>query len=44
MILEQTLQHLTDLNLVGMRQALQQQIDQPKTFDLSFEERLGSSG
>lgn len=41
MILEQTLQHLTDLNLVGMRQALQQQIDQPKTFDLSFEERLG---
>lgn len=41
MILEQTIQQLADLNLTGMKQALQQQIDQPKTFDLSFEERLG---
>ena len=41
MILEQTIQHLTTLNLIGMKQALQQQIDQPKTFNLSFEERLG---
>ena len=39
MILEQTIQHLTTLNLIGMKQALQQQIDQPKTFNLSFEER-----
>lgn len=41
MILEQTIQQLATLNLIGMKQALQQQIDQPKTFDLSFEERLG---
>ncbi len=41
MLIEQTLQTLTDLNLWGMKQALLQQQEQPKTHDLGFEERLG---
>ena len=41
MLIEQTLQSLTDLNLLGMKQALQNQRDHPKTHDLSFDERLG---
>jgi DNA replication protein DnaC len=41
MITQQTLQHLTELKLWGMREALQHQLEQPQTYDLSFEERLG---
>jgi DNA replication protein DnaC len=41
MLFEQTLNHLTDLKLTGMKLALQQQREQPKTHNLSFEERLG---
>jgi DNA replication protein DnaC len=41
MITEQTLHHLGELKLWGMKQAFQQQLDQPQTYDLSFEERLG---
>jgi DNA replication protein DnaC len=41
MLLEHTLQHLTDLRLWGMKQTLQRQLEQPKTHDLSFEDRLG---
>jgi len=41
MLLEQTLKHLSELKLTGMRLALQQQLEQPKTHQLSFEERIG---
>ena len=41
MLLEQTLKHLSELNLAGMKIALQQQAEQPKTHQLSFEERIG---
>ena len=41
MITEQTLQHLTDLKLWGMKQAFQHQLESPQTYDLSFEERMG---
>lgn len=41
MLFEQTLNHLTDLKLTGMKLALQQQREQPQTHNLSFEERLG---
>lgn len=41
MLLEQTLKHLSELKLAGMRMALQQQMEQPKTHQLSFEERIG---
>jgi len=41
MLLEQTINHLTALKLTGMKIALQQQLEQPKTHSLSFEERLG---
>jgi len=41
MLIQQTLSHLSGLHLMGMKQALQQQLEQPKTYDLSFEERLG---
>jgi DNA replication protein DnaC len=39
--MQQTLTKLTQLKLNGMREALEQQIAQPNTHDLSFEERLG---
>lgn len=41
MLNEQTLTHLSSLKLYGMKQAFQQQIEQPQTYDLSFEERVG---
>ena len=41
MLIEQTLQIFADLNLLGMKQALQNQRHHPKTHDLSFDERLG---
>jgi len=40
MLLEQTLEILRTLKLSGMAQGLQQQMEQPKSYDLSFEERL----
>lgn len=41
MLMQQTLEKLSALKLAGMREALQQQREQPDTHDLSFEERLG---
>lgn len=38
--MNQTLEHLRNLKLTAMAQALEEQIEQPQTFDLSFEERL----
>lgn len=40
MLIEQTLQTLRSFKLTGFAEALSQQMAQPKTFDLSFEERL----
>jgi DNA replication protein DnaC len=40
MLLTQTIQDLNDLNLTGMKLSLQQQLEKPKTYDLSFEERF----
>lgn len=40
MLINQTLEHLRNLKLTAMAQALEEQIEQPQTFDLSFEERL----
>ena len=40
MLINQTLEHLRNLKLTAMAQALEEQIEQPATFDLSFEERL----
>lgn len=40
MLIEQTVQILQELKLMGMVQALSQQMEQPKSYDLSFEERL----
>lgn len=41
MLLQQTLQHLQQLKLFGMMQALREQQNQPDNNSLSFEERLG---
>lgn len=41
MLIEQTLSTLGDLKLTGMKMALERQLEQPKTHQLSFEERLG---
>jgi DNA replication protein DnaC len=41
MIIEQTLSTLAELKLAGMKTALERQLEQPKTHQLSFEERLG---
>ena len=40
MLMEQTLQDLRDFKLTGMANALTNQLEQPKSYDLSFEERL----
>lgn len=40
MLINQTLEHLRNLKLTAMAQALEEQIEQPATFDLSFEERF----
>ena len=40
MLMNQTLEHLRNLKLTAMAQALEEQLEQPQTFDLSFEERL----
>ncbi len=40
MLINQTLEHLRNLKLTAMAQALEEQMEQPATFDLSFEERL----
>ena len=40
MLINQTLEHLRNLKLTAMAQALEEQLEQPQTFDLSFEERL----
>lgn len=40
MLINQTLEHLRNLKLTAMAQALEEQIEQPRAFDLSFEERL----
>lgn len=41
MLIEQTLSTLAELKLAGMKTALERQLEQPKTHQLSFEERLG---
>ena len=41
MLLEQTRDHLRALKLRGVLDALERQLEQPDTFDLSFEHRLG---
>ena len=41
MLIEQTLSTLGDLKLTGMKMALERQLEQPKTHQLAFEERLG---
>jgi DNA replication protein DnaC len=41
MLHQQTLESLRQLRLLGMAEAFEQQLVQPKTHDLSFEERLG---
>lgn len=41
MLLEQTRQQLRTLKLAGMLDSLEQQIEQPETHDLAFEQRLG---
>lgn len=40
MLINQTLEHLRNLKLTAMAQALEEQLQQPATFDLSFEERF----
>lgn len=40
MLIEQTMENLRALKLTGMAKALANQIAQPKSYDLSFEERL----
>jgi len=40
MLINQTLEHLRNLKLTAMAQALEEQMEQPRAFDLSFEERL----
>lgn len=40
MLINQTLEHLRSLKLTAMAEALEEQMQQPLTFDLSFEERL----
>ena len=40
MLINQTLEHLRGLKLTAMAEALEEQVEQPQTFDLSFEERL----
>ena len=40
MLMEQTLQDLRSFKLTGMADALTSQLEQPKSYDLSFEERL----
>ncbi len=40
MLINQTLEHLRNLKLTAMAQALEEQMQQPLTFDLSFEERF----
>jgi DNA replication protein DnaC len=40
MLIEQTLHHLSTLKLIGMKEALQRQLEQPNTHHLNFEERL----
>ena len=40
MLMEQTLQDLRAFKLTGMANALTNQLEQPKSYDLSFEERL----
>ena len=39
--MQQTIQKLRQMKLTGMAQALEQQMEQPATYDLSFEERVG---
>ena len=41
MLLQQTIQHLQQLKLLGMSQALRDQQERPDMHSLSFEERLG---
>lgn len=41
MLIQQTLQHLRELKLIGMADALKEQQKQPALHALSFEERLG---
>jgi DNA replication protein DnaC len=41
MLIQQTLQHLSQLKLIGMADALREQQKQPALHSLSFEERLG---
>ena len=40
MLINQTLEHLRNLKLTAMAQALEEQMEQLRSFDLSFEERL----
>ena len=40
MLQQPTLERLRALKLTGMAEALEQQLAQPQTFDLAFEERL----
>jgi DNA replication protein DnaC len=40
MLINQTLEHLRNLKLAAMAAALEEQMQQPLTFDLSFEERF----
>lgn len=40
MLTQQTLDHLRTLKLTGMREAFEQQLAQPSTHELSFDERL----
>ncbi len=41
MLQQQTLEQLRSLRLIGMAQAFEQQLLQPDTHELSFEDRFG---
>src|SRR5260221_7773748 len=41
MIVDETIQKLTELRLTTMAQALRQMLDSPQSHDLSFEDKLG---
>jgi hypothetical protein len=41
MIVDETIQKLTELRLTTMAQALRQMLDSPQSHDLSFEHKLG---
>ena len=40
MIVDETIQKLTELRLTTMAQALRQMLDSPQSHDLSFEDKL----